>query len=587
MTQNFGVPTSIQNYGIPVSGTANLVATGHDQASAFLLSTQEGVFTDVPPGSGVRLPAPFNYSITIYNLSDNDLLIYPASGDRFFRMPINAPVTLGSGASRVFVSFDTPLTVRPCVWYQQLPTGAGTVTSVDGSGGSTGLTVSGGPVTAAGTLTLGGILNVAHGGTGLGAAGVSGGVLSYIADDTLASSALLAENQIVLGGGAGATPATLGSLGTSTTVLHGNAGGLPGFGAVDLATDVTGRLPFANLATLAASRLFGNAGTVAADGSGIPIGTGLSFSSGTLIGQAAGSAAGVLSGTYPNPGFATIAASSILANGGTVGGAPTAVPIGSGLTFAAGTLSAASGGIPLTVGDGGTSVANVGSILISGGTISGSAGNATLTISGASGVTSVVIDAAPFLNAGTVTTTGTITAATLASQRLLGNAAGTAAVPGAIAIGTGLSLSVGGTLSATGASVVQQATLALSSADILALNTTPLTVAAAPGAGKWLKPISLTFNITHGTTLFSGGTSANLYYTNSSGSSVGSAVTTAFTAGTPSSPKIQYFPLNTSATLATPSAVDNAPLVMSAVSAFTAGNGSAVVVLDYVTLPTP
>lgn len=46
--------------------------------------------------------------------------------------------------------------------------GAGTVTSVNGSGGTTGMTLTGGPITSAGTLTLGGILNVANGGTGVG-----------------------------------------------------------------------------------------------------------------------------------------------------------------------------------------------------------------------------------------------------------------------------------------------------------------------------------------------------------------------------------------------------------------------------------
>jgi hypothetical protein len=44
--------------------------------------------------------------------------------------------------------------------------GSGTVTSVDVSGGTTGLTTSGGPVTTAGTITLAGLLNVANGGTG-------------------------------------------------------------------------------------------------------------------------------------------------------------------------------------------------------------------------------------------------------------------------------------------------------------------------------------------------------------------------------------------------------------------------------------
>jgi len=44
--------------------------------------------------------------------------------------------------------------------------GAGTVTSVNASGGTTGLSFSGGPITSSGTLTLAGTLAVANGGTG-------------------------------------------------------------------------------------------------------------------------------------------------------------------------------------------------------------------------------------------------------------------------------------------------------------------------------------------------------------------------------------------------------------------------------------
>lgn len=44
--------------------------------------------------------------------------------------------------------------------------GTGTVTSVSGSGGTTGLTLTGGPINVSGTLTLGGVLGVANGGTG-------------------------------------------------------------------------------------------------------------------------------------------------------------------------------------------------------------------------------------------------------------------------------------------------------------------------------------------------------------------------------------------------------------------------------------
>jgi hypothetical protein len=44
--------------------------------------------------------------------------------------------------------------------------GSGTVTSIDVSGGTTGLTTSGGPVTGSGTITLAGTLAIANGGTG-------------------------------------------------------------------------------------------------------------------------------------------------------------------------------------------------------------------------------------------------------------------------------------------------------------------------------------------------------------------------------------------------------------------------------------
>lgn len=86
-----------------------------------------------------------------------------------------------------------------------------------------------------------GTLPVANGGTGL-ASGTSGGILGFTGSTTLASSAELTLHALVIGGGAGATPTPLASLGTSTTVLHGAAAGDPTWGAVNIATDVTGTL---------------------------------------------------------------------------------------------------------------------------------------------------------------------------------------------------------------------------------------------------------------------------------------------------------------------------------------------------------
>jgi hypothetical protein len=69
-------------------------------------------------------------------------------------------------------------------------------------------------------------------------AGTSGGVPYFSGAATWASSAALAANQIVLGGGAGAAPSTPIGLGITTQLLHGNASGPPAFGPISSA-DVT------------------------------------------------------------------------------------------------------------------------------------------------------------------------------------------------------------------------------------------------------------------------------------------------------------------------------------------------------------
>lgn len=94
--------------------------------------------------------------------------------------------------------------------------------------------------------TNGYIQSVVCGGTGL-ASGTSGGIPYFSGTTTLASSGLLTQHAITIGGGAGAAPYPLASLGTSTTVLHGAAAGDPTFAAVNLTNDVTGTLASASL----------------------------------------------------------------------------------------------------------------------------------------------------------------------------------------------------------------------------------------------------------------------------------------------------------------------------------------------------
>ena len=108
----------------------------------------------------------------------------------------------------------------------------GSVSSV-GLQANTGLlSVSGSPVSSSGTMQL----NVA---------GTSGGVPYFDTSTHMSSSAALAANQLVVGGGASG-PSTPVGLGATNTVLHGNPSGAPSFSAVALSADVSGTLPVGN-----------------------------------------------------------------------------------------------------------------------------------------------------------------------------------------------------------------------------------------------------------------------------------------------------------------------------------------------------
>jgi hypothetical protein len=69
-------------------------------------------------------------------------------------------------------------------------------------------------------------------GVSMPSSGTSGGIPYYSSSSAISSSAALTANRLVIGGGAGAAPSVLSSLGTTTTVLHGNASGAPTFAAV-------------------------------------------------------------------------------------------------------------------------------------------------------------------------------------------------------------------------------------------------------------------------------------------------------------------------------------------------------------------
>jgi hypothetical protein len=113
------------------------------------------------------------------------------------------------------------------VW-DQFTTGGTGVTSIDVSGGTTGLTTTGGPVTSIGTITLAGTLITPNGGTGLNTY-AAGDTLFYTSGDALSKLTIGAAGYIQTSTGTAPqweAPSGL-TIGTATNLAGGAAGSLP------------------------------------------------------------------------------------------------------------------------------------------------------------------------------------------------------------------------------------------------------------------------------------------------------------------------------------------------------------------------
>lgn len=192
----------------------------------------------------------------------------------------------------------------------------GTVTSVNVSGGTTGLTSSGGPVTTSGTITLAGTLIAANGGTGFA---------TYTVGDILYASTTTALSK-------------LSDVATGNALISGGVGVPPAWGKIDLTTHVSGTLPIAN---------GGTNGTAAPTAGAVPYGTGTAFgftAAGTSGQVLTSAGAGIPTWTTPTTGTVT----SVAVSGGTTGLTTSGGPItSSGTITLAGTLAVANGGTGL------------------------------------------------------------------------------------------------------------------------------------------------------------------------------------------------------------------------------------------------
>jgi hypothetical protein len=122
------------------------------------------------------------------------------------------------------VSADTFLKWNGSALVWDAVAGAGTVTSVNASGGTTGFSFTGGPITAAGTLTMSGTLIVPNGGTGLSSY-TAGDLLYYNAGDAFSKLSIGSANRIMTSTGSApqwTIPSTI-TVGTATNVAGGAA----------------------------------------------------------------------------------------------------------------------------------------------------------------------------------------------------------------------------------------------------------------------------------------------------------------------------------------------------------------------------
>jgi hypothetical protein len=189
------------------TGTGNVV-----RATAPALTGQVSI-----TGSGSTSST---YSVIVKNSSGVDVFLIRDDG--YIRAPTVYSVTV-SNAPNMYVDTNGYI-------YRSTAT-VGTVTSVDVSGGSTGLTTSGGPITGSGTITIAGALGAGYGGTGQS---------SYAVGDILYASA-------------STTLSKLAAVATGNALISGGVTTAPSWGKIGLTTHVSGVLPVANGGTNASS----------------------------------------------------------------------------------------------------------------------------------------------------------------------------------------------------------------------------------------------------------------------------------------------------------------------------------------------
>jgi hypothetical protein len=179
------IQASAVSGGGPLTIAVEENGTLYVPAATTLNFTGGATVTQAGAVANIDIPVQNAGTVTTVNVSGG------SSGLSFTGGPINSGGTITLTGGQLAKAFGGTGTNNPSLiagqyiqitgsWPNQTITAlgaVGTVVSIDASGGTTGLSFTGGPVTSAGVLTLGGTLNVANGGTGTGTATGTGNLV--------------------------------------------------------------------------------------------------------------------------------------------------------------------------------------------------------------------------------------------------------------------------------------------------------------------------------------------------------------------------------------------------------------------------
>lgn len=238
----------------PVNGNTLVYDASTDLWKNALLTAGSGITITNGPGS-ITISAPETGTVTSVNVSGGTTGLTTSGGPITSSGTITLAGTLaisngGTGQTTATAAFNALAPSQTGNAGKYLTTDGtntswatnplGTVTSVDASGGTTGLTFSGGPITSSGTLTLAGTLGLANGGTGATSASGARTSLGLGTIATQNANSVAITGGTVNGTSIGATTASTGAFTSITASLDSS---FTSTGAVAISKGTTAQQP--------------------------------------------------------------------------------------------------------------------------------------------------------------------------------------------------------------------------------------------------------------------------------------------------------------------------------------------------------